>query len=95
MAAEVHVLRRAADTTGGTYCVATSESHLSELLLMHAAPPPAPAGQLSAELVRMGFPQRAPSEPAAAVYVGELPALVAGGYTCPRCRARTRELPCK
>jgi hypothetical protein len=36
VAAEVHVLRRTAQVTGGAYGVSLSESHLSELLLAHA-----------------------------------------------------------
>lgn len=95
VAAEVHVLRHTAQVTGGTYGVSLNESHLSELLLAHAPPPPAPPGQLKAELVRMGFPQRAATEQSAAVWVGELPALIAGAYTCPRCKSRTQELPTK
>ncbi|KAF8067113.1 GTF2H2 [Scenedesmus sp. PABB004] len=93
--AEVHILRRAAQLTGGSYGVALSEAHLGELLLAHAPPPPAPPGSLTAELVRMGFPARGPGDPASAAFVGELPVLAAGGFTCPRCRARTQELPCK
>ncbi|GBF89199.1 general transcription factor IIH subunit 2 [Raphidocelis subcapitata] len=95
VAAEVHILRRATEETGGAYGVALSEQHLAEQLLSHAAPPPAPPGAAAAELVRMGFPQRAPEDPAAAVFVGENPELLAGGYTCPRCKARTGELPCR
>jgi hypothetical protein len=48
VAAEVHIFRRAAEETGGAYGVALSEAHLSELLLSHAAPPPAPPGQSKA-----------------------------------------------
>jgi transcription initiation factor TFIIH subunit 2 len=95
VSAEVHILRRATEVTGGSYSVALNEAHLSELLLAHAPPPPAPPGQLTAELVRMGFPQRAGGDASSAVFCGELPVLAAGGYTCPRCRARTQELPCK
>lgn len=95
VAAEVHILRRATEVTGGSYSVALSESHLADLLLSHAPPPPAPPGQLAAELVRMGFPQRSGGDASNAVFVGELPVLATGGYTCPRCKARTQELPCK
>ncbi|KIY95438.1 transcription factor TFIIH, subunit [Monoraphidium neglectum] len=95
VAAEVHIFRRAAEETGGAYGVALSEAHLSELLLSHAAPPPAPPGQSKAELVRMGFPQRSAEDPASSVFVGESPELLPGGYTCPRCKARTAELPCR
>lgn len=95
VSAEVHVLRRAAEATGGSYGVALGEAHLGELLLAHAPPPPAPCGSLAAELVRMGFPTRAAGDASTAVFVGELPALLPGGYTCPRCKARTQELPCR
>ncbi|KAI8470897.1 MAG: Ssl1-like-domain-containing protein [Monoraphidium minutum] len=95
VSAEVHLLRRAAEETGGSCGVALSEAHLAELLLGHAAPPPAPPGTASAELVRMGFPQRSAEDPASSVFVGEAPELLPGGYTCPRCKARTAELPCR
>lgn len=95
VSAEVHVCRRLAQETGGSYGVALNESHLEDLMRSHAPPPPALPGQLSAELVRMGFPQRASEEPSGAVFVGRLPTLLPGGYTCPRCKARTQELPCR
>ena len=63
----------AAQETGGSYTVATSEQHLEELVLAHAAPPPAPPGSLSASLVRMGFPQKASEADSAAAFVGERP----------------------
>jgi hypothetical protein len=43
----------------------------------------------------MGFPQRSAEDPASSVFVGESPELLPGGYTCPRCKARTAELPCR
>eukprot|EP00879_Flechtneria_rotunda_P016374 GHRR01017131.1.p1 GENE.GHRR01017131.1~~GHRR01017131.1.p1 ORF type:complete len:394 (+),score=126.77 GHRR01017131.1:120-1301(+) len=95
VAAEVHILRRTAEQTGGTYGVAMNETHLQDLVLAHAPPPPAPPGLLTAELVRMGFPQRAAGDANSGVFVGELPMLLAGAYTCPRCKARTQELPCR
>jgi hypothetical protein len=95
VSAEVHIFRRTTEETGGGYGVALSEQHLADLLLAHAAPPPAPPGAAAAELVRMGFPQRGAEDPAGAVFVGEAPELLPGGYTCPRCKARTAELPCK
>ena len=52
VAAEVHVCRRMADDTGGTYAVALGGSHLEELMLTHAPPPPASAASAGAQLVR-------------------------------------------
>ena len=52
IAAEVHVCRRMAEETGGTYGIALSEAHLEEILLAHAPPPPASASSAGAELVR-------------------------------------------
>lgn len=95
VSAEVYVCRRMTEATGGIYGVAMNENHLLELLLSHGAPPPAPPGQLTAELVRMGFPQQSSQDPATAVYVGADPVLAAGAYTCPRCKSKTQELPCK
>ena len=54
VAAEVHVCRRMADDTGGTYAVALGGSHLEELMLTHAPPPPASAASAGAQLVREG-----------------------------------------
>lgn len=52
VAAEVYVCRRLADDTGGTYRIALNESHLEELLMAHAAPPPATGARATAQLVR-------------------------------------------
>lgn len=95
LAGEVHIFRRACDETGGSYGVSLSEQHVSELLLAHASPPPAPAGSAAAELVRMGFPQRAAEDASGVAFVGEAPELLPGGYACPRCKSRAAELPCR
>ncbi|KAF5841880.1 Ssl1-like-domain-containing protein [Dunaliella salina] len=93
VAAEVHVCRRMTQETGGSYGIALNETHLSDLLLAHAPPPPALAGNTGAELVCMGFPDKGPDAPASAVFVGAEARLCAGGYVCPRCAARVAELP--
>lgn len=93
LAAEVHVCRTIARDTGGTYGVATGESHLEELVLEHATPPPAAPGSSGVSLVRMGFPARAPQAPGAATFVGPHCALAPGAFACPRCKARTAQLP--
>lgn len=51
VAAEVFVLKRAAEVTGGTYGVALSEAHLQELMMQHAPPPAASGTNAGAELV--------------------------------------------
>ena len=61
--------------------VATSESHLQELMLEHAVPPPAPPGSSSVSLVRMGFPSRNPEAPGAAAFTGAA-AVGCGGLIC-------------
>ncbi|PNH05866.1 General transcription factor IIH subunit 2, partial [Tetrabaena socialis] len=95
VAAEVYVCRRVTEVTGGSYGVALNEAHLEQLLLAHSTPPPATAVQARAELVRMGFPQRSTEEASSAVFVGQDVRLLAGSYTCPRCKSRVPELPCE
>ncbi|GFR41049.1 hypothetical protein Agub_g1692, partial [Astrephomene gubernaculifera] len=94
VAAEVYVCRRITEDTGGSYGVALHEQHLQQLVMQHAAPPPATAAQARAELVRMGFPQRSTEDASSAVFVGSEARLAPGSYTCPRCRSRVPELPC-
>lgn len=68
------------------------QSHLKELVLEHAPPPPAIAEFAIANLIRMGFPQRA-AEGVISICSCHKEAKVGGGYTCPRCKARVCELP--
>jgi transcription initiation factor TFIIH subunit 2 len=94
VAAEVYICRRIADDTGGTYGVALGEGHLRELMLALAPPPPASAALAGAELVAMGFPRRDAEDLSAVVYAGKDCGLRAGCYSCPRCGAKSPELPC-
>lgn len=68
------------------------QSHFKELLLEHAPPPPAIAEFAIANLIRMGFPQRA-AEGSISICSCHKEAKVGGGYTCPRCKARVCDLP--
>ena len=68
------------------------QSHLKELVLEHAPPPPAIAEFAIANLIKMGFPQRA-AEGVVSICACHKEAKVGGGYTCPRCKARVCELP--
>lgn len=68
------------------------QSHLKELILEHAPPPPAIAEFAISNLIKMGFPQRA-AEGSIAICSCHKEAKVGIGYTCPRCKARVCELP--
>eukprot|EP00850_Spirogloea_muscicola_P019820 SM000200S05810 [mRNA] locus=s200:58981:61179:- [translate_table: standard] len=92
LSAELYICKVLCEKTGGRYSVAMSESHLQELVLEHAPPPPTLAEAAVASLVRMGFPQRAP-EGSAALCACHSILRLGGGYTCPRCRVRVCELP--
>lgn len=68
------------------------QAHLKDLILEHAPPPPAIAEFAIANLIRMGFPQRA-AEGVISICSCHKEAKFGGGYTCPRCKARVCELP--
>lgn len=68
------------------------QAHLKELILDHAPPPPAIAEFAIANLIKMGFPQRA-AEGVISICSCHKEAKFGGGYTCPRCKARVCELP--
>ena len=93
LAAEVHVCRRIADGTGGSYGVALDEGHLTDLALAHAPAPPLRTADAAASLVVMGFPSRAPPGPRGSAFIGPGAALGGGGFGCTRCGARLAELP--
>lgn len=61
-------------------------------MLDHAPPPPAIAEFAIANLIKMGFPQRA-AEGSIAICSCHKEAKVGDGYICPRCKARVCELP--
>lgn len=92
LSAEIFICKHICQETGGSYSVALDESHFKELLLEHAPPPPAIAEFAIANLIKMGFPQRA-AESSIAICSCHKEAKVGGGYTCPRCKARVCELP--
>ncbi|KAK9280014.1 hypothetical protein L1049_013699 [Liquidambar formosana] len=92
LSAEIFICKHLCQETGGSYSVALDESHFKELLLEHGPPPPAIAEYAIANLIRMGFPQRA-AEGVISICSCHKEAKVGGGYTCPRCKARICELP--
>ncbi|EXB98563.1 General transcription factor IIH subunit 2 [Morus notabilis] len=92
LSAEIFICKHLCQETGGSYSVALDESHFKELILEHAPPPPAIAEYAIANLIKMGFPQRA-AESSIAICSCHKEAKAGGGYTCPRCKARVCELP--
>ncbi|PHT59708.1 hypothetical protein CQW23_02071 [Capsicum baccatum] len=92
LSAELYICKHLCQETGGMYFVALDEPHLKELVLEHAPPPPAIAEFAVANLIKMGFPQRA-AEGVISICSCHKEAKVCGGYTCPRCKARICELP--
>ncbi|CAM6040441.1 unnamed protein product [Sphagnum compactum] len=92
LAAEIYICKLLCEQTGGNYSVATSETHLKDLIMEHAPPPPVLAESAVASLVRMGFPQRG-AEDAVAMCACHGEVKMGGGYICPCCKARVCELP--
>ena len=104
--AEVHVCRRLADETGGVMGVCLSRGHLQDLILGQCTPPPArpeeEGGRRKCDFVRMGFPSQRTEDVPSLVHAGSTRVnssdahralLLRTGYVCPRCRAKTSELP--
>ncbi|KAF5730729.1 General transcription factor II H2 isoform 1 [Tripterygium wilfordii] len=92
LGAEMFICKHLCQETGGSYSVALDESHLKELIMEHAPPPPAIAEFAIANLIKMGFPQRA-AEGSISICSCHKEAKVGEGYICPRCKARVCELP--
>ncbi|KAJ9555591.1 hypothetical protein OSB04_010205 [Centaurea solstitialis] len=92
LSAEIYICKYLCQETGGLYSVALDEAHLKELILEHAPPPPAIAEFAIANLIKMGFPQRA-AEGVISICSCHKESKFGGGYTCPRCKARVCELP--
>ncbi|KAI9223775.1 Ssl1-like-domain-containing protein [Blastocladiella britannica] len=94
LAAEVHVLKKLSEMTGGEFAVAMDEAHLKELLLAHVPPPPITA-QTSAlnasNLMRMGFPEYSAFASAVLCACHAMP--IRAGHTCPRCASPICTVP--
>ncbi|XP_063972325.1 general transcription factor IIH subunit 2 [Diachasmimorpha longicaudata] len=102
LAAELHVCKRLATSTGGEHGVVLDDKHFLEQLKAHVDPPPA-ATRLEAALVKMGFPHHALHTTAAdtamsvcmchAENTDEAAKLTSAGYLCPQCLSKHCELP--
>uniref|UniRef100_A0A2P2J5H5 General transcription factor IIH subunit n=2 Tax=Rhizophora mucronata TaxID=61149 RepID=A0A2P2J5H5_RHIMU len=92
LSAEMYICKHLCQETGGSYSIALDEAHLKDLILEHAPPPPAIAEFAVANLIKMGFPQRA-AEGSISICSCHKEAKIGEGYICPRCKARVCELP--
>lgn len=94
LGAELHILRVLTKKTKGTYVIALNEEHFRDSLGFHVIPPPTTTKQVSASLIRMGYPmlQRI-QEPA--LYCNSANVRGRVGYNCPRCSAWLSEMPCE
>lgn len=97
--AEIHVARRIAKETDGTFGVASSKAHLRELLLAHTAPPPKDAsattadGRIVSKLVRIGFPVLLRGLEKGGRLCACHAAWKTEGYQCPRCSSLVCDVP--
>lgn len=90
--AEMHLLRRIADATNGTYYVAMDADHMKRLMTAFTFPSPtvATAASRFATLVEMGFPQR---RSGALSLCTCHQVFTTVGYLCPRCKSKSCDLP--
>lgn len=90
--AEMHLLRKIADDTEGTYHVAMDAPHLKHLMTAFTFPSPtiATAASKFATLVEMGFPQRRSGVLSLCTCHQ---AFTTVGYLCPRCKSKSCDLP--
>ena len=95
LSAEVHVCKRIAKETKGSYQIILDEHHLQDLVNQYLSPPPA-SSSTESSLIRMGFPP--PShESVASMCVCHLKTEQTNfsrrGYFCPQCNAKYCDLP--
>eukprot|EP00903_Cladosiphon_okamuranus_P015895 g14680.t1 len=96
LGAEMFVLRRLSEETSGEYSIAGDENHYRDSLMAQCTPPPTQPGRegtMFADLVKMGFPAETQSVFPSLGYSGNRQELSVSGYSCPRCKTKTSELP--
>lgn len=95
LSAELYVLSKVAQATGGTSGVCIDRAHLRQWLRQQCVPPPsAKRDEITCEMVRMGFPTRTTTEFPQLVHASPTKTLLARtAYLCPNCRSPNAELP--
>ncbi len=92
LTAELHILKTLTSRTAGSYAVALNENHFEELLCAHVCPPPTTVTQVSASLIRMGFPVRKYIK-TPRPFCNNPHDRGKDGYECPRCSAWVSHVP--
>ncbi|KAJ3364720.1 hypothetical protein GGF31_008931 [Allomyces arbusculus] len=94
LAAEVHICKKIAQSTHGTFTVALNEPHLKELILENVPPPPIAQRSMArkaSNLMRMGFPERITERVPTLCACHSKP--TTKGFTCPVCSAKMCSVP--
>jgi transcription initiation factor TFIIH subunit 2 len=94
-AAELYICKRITVETHGSFDVCLDAKHFLDLLGQHSIPPAElqHSGELTTEFVYMGFPKRCFESYSVLASDGSTGKLVTAAYVCPRCFARTVEIP--
>lgn len=95
LSAEMSILRSIASRTSGSYRVALTAEHYSELMSDHVIPPPTTSNRTPASLIRMGFPMLRRLEAPKVFWNSPDVKPRRIGYECPRCKAWLSEMPCE
>ncbi|CBZ49691.1 putative general transcription factor IIH polypeptide 2 [Neospora caninum Liverpool] len=90
LAAEMHVLKKLCQETGGRHAVPLHREHLRSLLVQHTLPP-AWSSSMQPSLVRMGFPSLKSTSTAALCSCHQQ--LTFSAYVCPQCGAKLCDIP--
>ena len=95
LAAEVYICKKITEETGGSFAVAIDATHLHRLLMKHTTPPPDLKNQAHAyaDLIYMGFPRKIFETHVSYCFEGRRASLSSTSYVCPRCSAKTTDIP--
>lgn len=97
LSAEMHVCRKIATDTHGIMGVCLDQHHLKDMLLQQATPPPSKhndSNNNTCTFVSMGFPIRERSDVPSLIHINSHKScFTRTAYLCPRCKAKSSELP--
>mmetsp|Transcript_17352 Transcript_17352/g.23388 ORF Transcript_17352/g.23388 Transcript_17352/m.23388 type:complete len:405 (-) Transcript_17352:300-1514(-) len=95
LAAEMFIMSKIVNETGGTMSVVANTDHFRQLLMDHLMPPPTNRALQVADMVEMGFPKLLQGATPFLGYgsTGKMEQLLTG-CECPQCMTRMGDLPC-